>query len=55
MNPSWLTVENANTFLISLWARAIVAARRAVKAPVTAITLLAVGAKAYRNDIRASK
>ena len=38
MNPSWLMVEYASTFLMSFWATAIVAANRAVSTPTHTIS-----------------
>ena len=43
MYPSWETVEYASTFLMSFWARPIVAAKRAVTPPTAATTSIAVG------------
>ncbi len=45
-------VEYASTFLMSVCAIAMVAAKSAVAAPVQAITADAPGASTYRNDIR---
>src|SRR5271165_1466618 len=52
MYPSWLTVEYARIFLMSVWVIAMVAAKSAVIAPVHAITAEAPGAAAYRKDSR---
>ncbi len=43
MNPSWLTVEYASTFLMSFCASPIEAANTAVNPPTTATTSIAVG------------
>ena len=43
MKPSWLTVEYAKTFLMSVCAKPIVAAYKAVNAPTQATTVIASG------------
>src|SRR5215212_8075043 len=45
MYPSWDTVEYASTFLMSFWAQAMVAAKNAVRAPITAMRVSAPGAR----------
>jgi hypothetical protein len=54
MKPSWLTVEYASTFLMSVCARPIVAAKSAVIQPTTATTIIAPGACQKRAELRAS-
>src|SRR5262249_37294786 len=52
MNPSWLTVEYASTFFMSVWANAMNAAISAVRSPMVATTISAVVDDAYRSDSR---
>src|SRR3990172_398890 len=52
MVPSWLTVEYASTFLMSVATTPIVAANNAVAAPTPATTAIASGVAAYSHDIR---
>ena len=56
MKPSCETVEYANTFLMSVWATAIVAANSAVSAPTVAMTSPAHGYEACSTGaIRVSR
>src|SRR3954449_791580 len=48
MNPSWEMVEYASTFLMSSWAQAMVAANRAVAAPMMAMVVSTAGADTDR-------
>ncbi len=48
INPNWLTVEYAKTLLISFWARPMVAAINAVANPITATTVMEIGARTYK-------
>jgi hypothetical protein len=43
MNPSWLTVEYASTFLKSFCANPMIAAKSAVAAPVRATIAMIAG------------
>src|ERR1035438_1189888 len=54
MYPSWLTVEYASTRLISFCTSAMVAARMAVSAPITATTMDACGVKWNSAEDRAT-
>src|SRR4029077_8962329 len=53
MKPNWEMVEYASTFLMSVCTTATVAAKKAVSAPVMAMTCDASGACMYRPDSRA--
>ena len=53
MYPSCDTVEYAIMRFMSVWARAMVAARKAVTPPTIATQVMAVGDKAYRGAVRA--
>ena len=55
MKPSWLIVEYARTFLISLCASAIVAAPNAVTVPSTSATIWAVGEDTNSGHILATR
>src|SRR6185503_7382212 len=55
MKPSWLTVEYASTFFRSVCAKAIDAARMAVKAPVQAMIAIAAGDITKRKERRATR
>ncbi len=52
MKPSWETVEYARTRLMSFWAKPMLAAKIAVKAPTRATTIIVVGLIAKRIFIR---
>src|SRR5689334_15385156 len=54
MYPSWLTVEYANTRLISFCTSAMVAARIAVNAPTDATTVNVLGVRTNSADERAT-
>ncbi len=52
MYPSWETVENARTFLMSDWAAAASAAAKAVATPKLAMMVIVTGVSARMGLMR---